>query len=96
MNPPSLSSELSLSLNELSFGVRSSQILSTGPVAGTVGAPPIAKIDMSDETELVVQVTERGWQVSILLVDYQMVIRTTACYNLGVQSHNPSSQSNAI
>jgi hypothetical protein len=63
MEPPSLSNELGLSLSELSFGVQSSQILSIGPVASTVGAPPMAKIDMSDGTEFVIQVTERGWQV---------------------------------
>ncbi|KAG8714549.1 hypothetical protein FRC08_011770 [Ceratobasidium sp. 394] len=63
MDPPSLSDELHLSLKELSFGVESSHVLSTGPVAGAAGAPPMAKIHMSDGVELVVKVTERGWQV---------------------------------
>ncbi|KAG8682065.1 hypothetical protein FRC09_017041 [Ceratobasidium sp. 395] len=63
MDPPSLSDELRLSLKELSFGVQSSEVLLTGPVAGTAGAPPMAKINMSDGVELVVKVTERGWQV---------------------------------
>ncbi|QRV97582.1 hypothetical protein RhiJN_25601 [Ceratobasidium sp. AG-Ba] len=63
MQPPSLSNELTLSLQELSFGVQSSEVLSTGPVAGSAGAPPMAKIIMSDATEFIVRVTERGWQV---------------------------------
>ncbi|KAG9102797.1 hypothetical protein FRC06_001099 [Ceratobasidium sp. 370] len=63
MDPPSLSNELRLSLNELSFGVESSTVLSAGPVASAAGAPPMAKIQMSDGAELVVKVTERGWQV---------------------------------
>lgn len=63
MEPPSLTSELALSLSELSFGVKSSQVLTTGPIAGSVGAPPMANIEMSDGANIMVQVTEHGWQV---------------------------------
>ncbi|QRW24504.1 extracellular metalloproteinase MEP [Rhizoctonia solani] len=54
--------ELVLSLKELSYGVKSSQILS-GPIAGSKGAPPMATIVMPDDVGITVQVTENGWQV---------------------------------
>ncbi|CAE6400591.1 unnamed protein product [Rhizoctonia solani] len=63
MDPPSLENELTLSLNELSYGVKSSQILATGPIAGSKGAPPMAAIIMPDDVSITVQVTEKGWQV---------------------------------
>ncbi|CAE6450776.1 unnamed protein product [Rhizoctonia solani] len=63
MDPPSLENELALSLKELSYGVKSSQILATGPIAGSKGAPPMAAIVMPDDVSITVQVTEKGWQV---------------------------------
>ncbi|KAF8733469.1 hypothetical protein RHS02_07334, partial [Rhizoctonia solani] len=55
--------ELVLSLKELSYGVKSSQILTSGPIAGSKGAPPMATIVMPDDFGITVQVTENGWQV---------------------------------
>ncbi|KAJ1301437.1 hypothetical protein OPQ81_008695 [Rhizoctonia solani] len=63
MDPPSLETELALSLKELSHGVKSSQILTIGPIAGSKGAPPMAAIVMPDDVSITVQVTEKGWQV---------------------------------
>ncbi|CAE6452553.1 unnamed protein product [Rhizoctonia solani] len=55
--------ELGLSLKELSYGVKSSQALTTGPIAGSRGAPPMAAIVMPDDVSITVQVTQKGWQV---------------------------------
>lgn len=63
MDPPSLENELLLSLKELSYGVKSSQILTTGAIAGSKGAPPMATIVLPDNVGITVQVTEKGWQV---------------------------------
>ncbi|KAG8688259.1 hypothetical protein FRC11_005774 [Ceratobasidium sp. 423] len=63
MDPPSLETELALSLKELSYGVKSGQVLATGPIAGSKGVPPMAVIVMPDDVSITVQVTEKGWQV---------------------------------
>ncbi|CEL56748.1 hypothetical protein RSOLAG1IB_08050 [Rhizoctonia solani AG-1 IB] len=63
MDPPSLENELVLSLKELSYGVKSSQVLTNGPLAGSKGAPPMATIVMPDDVGITVQVSEKGWQV---------------------------------
>ncbi|CAE7162109.1 unnamed protein product [Rhizoctonia solani] len=55
--------ELDMSLKELSYGVKSSRILTAGAIAGSKGAPPMAAIIMPDDVSITVQVTERGWQV---------------------------------
>ncbi|CAE7090254.1 unnamed protein product [Rhizoctonia solani] len=65
-----------MSLKELSHGVKASRILTTGPVAGSKGAPPMAAIIMPDDVSLTVQVTEKGWQIHMSLLQGDLRLLT--------------------